>query len=368
MNKKFLVIAIIVGALLGFLAGMLNIQLSDFGLSFEGLLITLVSFVVLMVLHIALHEAGHLIAGLMSGYKFVSYRLMNLMWMKHEDGTIRLHKFSLAGTGGQCLMSPPGDMDDVYPVIFYNLGGPLMNLLLALVAFLVLRMTSSQAIKNIAVDGIFIGLVFAFMNGVPARSMGINNDGLNALELTRSPGARKAFWVQLHVCEAQSFGKRLKDMPEEWFAPDPADDLTNSLVASRMVFRENLLMDRHHFDEAEALAGDLMDSEAGVPGIYQGLLKCDMITTSLLSGKDCDNLADDGLTKILKSMNTLPQVVRTSYAIALLKDRDTQKAAACKRAFEALASTYPYASDLASEREIIALIDERNRVCENQSD
>lgn len=57
-------------------------------------------------LQIIVHEAGHLAFGLLSGYAFSSFRIMDFMWIK-EDGKLRLKKFSLAGTGGQCLMEPP---------------------------------------------------------------------------------------------------------------------------------------------------------------------------------------------------------------------------------------------------------------------
>ena len=56
--------------------------------------------------HMILHEAGHLIFGLMTGYKFNSFRIASFMWIR-ENGKLRLKRHSLAGTGGQCLMTPP---------------------------------------------------------------------------------------------------------------------------------------------------------------------------------------------------------------------------------------------------------------------
>lgn len=38
---------------------------------------------------------------------------------------------TLAGTGGQCLMSPPEYNGGSYPYVWYNLGGVLVNFLLA---------------------------------------------------------------------------------------------------------------------------------------------------------------------------------------------------------------------------------------------
>ena len=54
-------------------------------------------------IHIVLHETGHLIFGLMSGYQFSSFRIGTHMLMK-ENGKLVHRKIKIAGTGGQCLM------------------------------------------------------------------------------------------------------------------------------------------------------------------------------------------------------------------------------------------------------------------------
>ena len=61
---------------------------------------------VALFFHIIIHEAGHLVFGLMTGYKFCSFRVASFMWLK-ENGKLKLKRLSVAGTGGQCLMSPP---------------------------------------------------------------------------------------------------------------------------------------------------------------------------------------------------------------------------------------------------------------------
>ena len=56
--------------------------------------------------HMLIHEAGHLVFGLMTGYKFSSFRIASFMWLK-ESGKLKLKRVNVAGTGGQCLMIPP---------------------------------------------------------------------------------------------------------------------------------------------------------------------------------------------------------------------------------------------------------------------
>ena len=44
--------------------------------------------------HIIIHEAGHLVFGLLTGYKFSSFRVASFMWLK-EDGKLKLKRLSI---------------------------------------------------------------------------------------------------------------------------------------------------------------------------------------------------------------------------------------------------------------------------------
>ena len=65
-----------------------------------------IAMFVAIVLHIILHEGGHLLMGFATGYRFISFRIASVAFIRKE-GRIRIRRFRLAGTGGQCLMSPP---------------------------------------------------------------------------------------------------------------------------------------------------------------------------------------------------------------------------------------------------------------------
>lgn len=87
-----------------------------------------ISMYAFMLIQIIIHESGHLVFGLFTGYKFSSFRIFSFMWVK-ENGKVRLRRLSIAGTGGQCLMSPPDMVEGRIPVVLYNLGGSFMNIL-----------------------------------------------------------------------------------------------------------------------------------------------------------------------------------------------------------------------------------------------
>ena len=58
----------------------------------------------------------------------------------------------------------------------------------------------------------------------------------------------------------------------------------------------------------------------------------------------------------MKAMPDHPSILRTQYAIALLRDRDADQAAERLRAFEAAAKKHAFPAEAQSEREIIAAI------------
>lgn len=307
-------------------------------------------------IELIIHEGGHLVFGLLSGYTFSSFRIGSLMFLK-EDGKTRVCRLSLAGTGGQCLMCPPDIVDGRMPYVLYNLGGVIMNLVSAAVFLLIFSAAGGVSfVPGFCLIMAVAGVGIAVVNGVPMRLGTVDNDGYNALSLGKNPAALRSFWVQLKANEEIAKGTRLKDMPEEWFWVPDDEELKNSMVAVMAVFYENRLIDERRFSEAAELIDHLKSVETGIVGVHMGLLTCDRIYCELVGGGDTA-LVDSLLTKeqltIMKQMKTNPTVLRTQYVMALLKDRDEAKAAELKKQFAKYAERYPYKSDVESELELM---------------
>ena len=117
---------LIVGAVLGVFFAEIIFSTTR---SLEWFAVGFFSLILSFYLHIILHEGGHLVAGLASGYKFVSFRIGSVLWIKIQ-GKIRRKRLSLPGTGGQCLLDPPAMDGGRFPAVLYNLGGGLANLIL----------------------------------------------------------------------------------------------------------------------------------------------------------------------------------------------------------------------------------------------
>ena len=322
-----------------------------FGLRFLCLLVA-------FYLQIIIHEAGHLLFGLQTGYRFVSFRVGSFLWTK-VDGKLRLKRYALAGTGGQCLMAPPDLQDGKIPLVLYNLGGCLLNLAASLLFLLAYCLCPNVPfVSSLLLMLCLVGVAFALVNGIPLQLGRVDNDGRNALSLGKNPAAVYGFWMQLKCVEEMDKGVRLKDMPAEWFTFPAETDLPNSMVAAQAVFACNRLMDACRFAEADALMAHLLAVNSGISGLHRGLLVCDRITVELLG--DCRPEVIDGMLtkevkKLMKAMKTFPSVCRTEYALALLHRKDLPKAAKWAKAFEKLAPSYPYPQEIEAERALMEL-------------
>lgn len=316
-------------------------------------------------IHIVLHETGHLIFGLMSGYQFSSFRIGTHMLMK-ENGKLVHRKIKIAGTGGQCLMIPPEMVDGKFPVVLYNLGGSIVNLVVA-----ALMIPVFVAIDKSSVFALFVflfiamGAITGLSNGIPMRTKTVDNDGYNAISLGKSREAMRAFWIQMKTNEQLTKGIRTKDMPEEWFEVPSDDAMKNPMVATIGVYAASRMMDQHRFEEAGKLIDYMLKIETGMVALHRNLLICDQIYLELIGQNRSDRveaLYTKELKKFMKAMKTFPSVIRLEYAYRLLAEHDPESAAKSMAAFEKVAATYPYPNDINTERELMEIVDDKVNV------
>lgn len=369
-NKKKIVwqqyIAIAFYLLIGTICGLLIIRYIDTTSSlkrkpYEEILlfaVFLFSIYIAIFFQMIIHEAGHLVFGLLSGYSFSSFRIASFMLVE-QNGKLSFKRFSLAGTGGQCLMIPPEMVNGKFPVILYNLGGSLMNFIAGII-FLGLYFVLNRLsfISNFMLMISAIGFIFAIMNGVPMRMGMVDNDGYNAYSLCKNGEALRSFWIQLKMNAQISKGIRLKDMPEEWFSVPEDKALKNSMVSVMGVISCNRLMDEHKFTKADMLMSHLLETDTAIVGLHRNLMMCDRIYCELITDnrqEKLNQMMNKELKKFMKAMKKNPSVLRTEYAYALLAESDNAKAEEIKVQFEKNAKNYPYQSEIDSELELIEI-------------
>ena len=357
----FLIIGGVCGWFFGYYLGETVSEGASPGETLMSVGILLLGFYVMLYLQIVVHEAGHLVFGLLTGYRFSLFRIGSLTFLRDPvSGNIRVKRMQLAGTGGQCLLVPPQPVDGKIPFALYHLGGSLMNLIASAVFFALYQICRPiPTLSLIMLVGVIVGIAYAMMNGIPMRLGAIDNDGYNLYAQTKSQTAMEAMRIQLLIAEASARGVRLRDMPGEWFVIPDGASLENSMVAVISVFACNRLMDEGKYDEAEEAIRSLCAAKTGMVGVHRSLLICDRLTCLLLRGDTA--AAEQCLTKqllsFMKAMKNNPTILRCQYAVARFLKQDDGEAQAVMKRFELCAKTHPFVSDIESEREIIAAID-----------
>lgn len=359
------VIGIVVMLLIGFGVGFFGAgaidQLGggDGGRFFINLGIALVGLYIAFFLQIILHEGGHLVFGLLTGYRFVSFNVCGFIWHKGPDGKLRMGRIQLAGAGGQCLMAPPDYNGGKFPFVLYNLGGVLVNLITAVLFGLLAWLIPVTWLRLLMAMQVVIGVAFAMMNGLPVPLATIQNDGKNILCIRKDASARRAFWAQMSIAAEMAERVRLKSMPDEWFASYPEEAMDNPIVTAVAVMNTSRLMDALDFDAAEKEIRALLAREKGVLGLYKATMSCDGAVCELIAGRPADlteSLSTKENQQIFKAMKDHPTMLRTQYALALLKEQDAAKAEKLLADFEKAAKRHPYPQEVDGEREILLAI------------
>lgn len=349
--------SLIIGALCGLLiTRYIDLPHSEGG-GFLSVFLLFAILILSLYMQIILHEAGHLICGLLSGYQFSSFRIGSLILVRSR-GKLHFGRLTIAGTGGQCLMRPPMLKDGKIPVRLYNLGGAIMNLLLSVLFFILYFLAAPGILKTACLMNIVLGLLFAATNGIPMRMGLIDNDGKNAFSLEKNPDAILAFYHQLKVNESVAECIRLRDMPIEWFTVADEADRENAMVATIEVFACNRLMDELRFEEAEEKIRALL-SRGGAVGLHRNLLTCDLFYLTLRKGdwQGAAALITKEQKAFMRAMKKFPTVIRTEYLFARYVSKDNAALAKQTDLWKRCKKHYPYSADIASEQELIDLME-----------
>lgn len=359
-KMAFTIIFFILSLLAGFIIGRLFLSnmkapgkgTNNLPMVFIILTIYILSFYVQMILH----EAGHLIFGLLTGYRFLSFRIASFMWVK-DNGKIRFCRYTLAGTGGQCLLAPPEWTQKGIPYVWYNLGGVIMNLLCAVIGTVLYFFVSKDGLPGtVFICMIIVGIILALLNGLPLKTESVNNDGHNIVAISKNKDSLRAWWLMMKINEDVTYGIRLKDMPDTWFEIPAESTWKNVMQVDLAVFHANRLLDQGKIDECRELITRLFDADTAMQGIYRWMLGMDLVYCELLGEQKADiieNFNSKELKQLQSSMSKFPSVIRTQYAYYLLAKKDEKEANLYRSKFDKIAKNYPYRAEIASETELM---------------
>lgn len=312
-NILFLSLSMGVGLLLGVFSG---VFLPETVLEWNvfHFVLGIIFFCLSYFLHILIHELGHLIFGLLTGYSFVSFRVGSFTVIK-EDGKFKRKKFHLPGTGGQCLMSPPEYSEKSFPYVIYNLGGVLLNLVASIIALGIIVGIEQLSAFSLVGWQLFLvaGLFTAMTNGIPVKIGGLPNDGHNIYSLMKKEENKKVFFIQLKMNALMTQGIRIKDIPFEELSVDELNTQTSTLQAAVHILQYNWYLDRLNLEKAQQKLTELLSYMDNYPLFYKQELACEQLFLALVSHEDSaviEELYNEELKTYIKKMTFLPNKKR----------------------------------------------------------
>lgn len=286
----------------------------------------LFSLIFVIILQVFIHEVGHLLFGILTGYDFVSFRIFNFIVYK-KSGTLHLGKGILSGTGGQCILTPSFEEADNIPFFWYNAGGVIANLFITLIMLCGIFISPENSIsRTIFVFSAVIGILFSLYNGIPIKNRLIANDGYNISKMINDPQAKRAFWRMFKISELHTKGISLKDCPKEWFTP-LRDDCNNPLICGFNIYILLRYLEKQDFQNALKICNKIIEAENTL-GLYRNEAICEkQFCEIMLSLQEGEIKCSTALTKsnVKERINTAIRF-HTLYAYQIFVKNDLKEA------------------------------------------
>lgn len=352
----------VLGVVIFWMIGFDNIDKMPFWLFVISYVGTWVGLYVALIATTIIHEAGHLVCGLMSGYKFLSFRILSINFCKYEDG-FKIKRFSIPGTGGQCLMAPPEYNDGNFKYKLYLAGGNIATFIvlvteILLALFVGLDVVIGRALLMMAI----VSLYLFVLNVIPMTAGGVANDAYDIRSLGNNPEHKKEFWLSLDVNAKSQIGFELSEVGVDFDAMNDEELLKETegiAIQIKLNMKVNYLLYEKRFEEAYTLCKKLV-ADKNVIEFYKSELKCDKMFLEIMLD-DAENVkktySDSVKLHITKTHKFMVQRMRLMYAYYLLIENDQLKAEKEKKCFEKACLSYPNLGEVKSERKIMEHID-----------
>lgn len=362
-KHKGTIFLILASATLGFIMGPLSqgllkeffvkyIHSDKFYVEILNMALMILIFVIGFIIHIILHEGGHLVFGLISGYDFVSFRVGSLTLIK-EDGSFKFKRYSIPGTAGQCLMMPPEKKNEDFPFILYNLGGALFNIIVSSITIVIaLSLKELSWIKVILILTSGAGLIAAITNGIPLKIGGIANDGHNIMTMIRDKDSRDSFYLQLRVNGLLTSGIRIRDMDYDDFILKEDIDYKNPLNFSRIFINHNYHLDKCDFKSAKEALDFGRRYVNSTIAIYRMEWLSEVLFLELIGDYDSqriEELYDENLKKYIEASKFMLNKKRIMMAYQLIYKKDKNTAIKYLQELKDLAKRYPVKGEVDME-------------------
>ena len=321
-----------------------------------GIVWILVAVLLAAVLSIIIHEGGHLVAGLLTGYKFVSFRFFNWTLIR-KDGRLQWRNFELEGTGGQCLMAPPDKPLEEIDTRWYNAGGVLANVVTTLLAIVLIWACDLPDWLDILLGLMALfGVFFALTNGIPMKLGGVANDGYNLLQLEKDQATKQTFGNVLELNARNQGGETYGQMPERLFnIPDPID-WKNPMHAVAVLASATRKQALHQWEESYHQLTEAYHHKSEILPLYMLELENMMTLACIATGRDDEarqHYTDEVAKYVTRHAPTQSDKQMTTMAVALTLENDRPKAESILSKLEDERDKYIHQGDVAMSLDLM---------------
>ena len=315
-----------------------------------------------LIISTIIHEFGHLICGLISGYKYLNFRVLSFNLCKYEDG-FKIKRFTIPGTGGQCLMAPPEYNEGNFKYKLYLLGGNITTFILLVLEMLFVAFAGIDILAGRAVLLSAVITTYLFiLNAIPMKVGGIANDAYDLKNLGKNQEQKKEFWNSLDINAKNHNGLELSEIGVDFDSMDDDEllkDIDGIAIQIKLNIKVNYLIYVKRYEEAYELCKKLLGKKEVIE-LYKCELRCDKMFLEIMMGNEekvKSTYSDSVKQYINKTHKFMLQRMRLMYAYYLLIEKDEAKALKEKNYFEKMCPRYPDLGEIKSERKLMELIE-----------
>ena len=285
------------------------------------LLLILLAFFLSLPLHIILHEAGHLLGGLLSGYNFIMFRLFNTVWIKTDEG-ISKRRQQVQGILGQALMMPPEDKDNP-PFLLYHSSGFLVNLLTGVLLIVLGNMISNSTVSLILYAVAGSALLLFLMNCIPMQP----NDGYNIVEQIKRPETTTELTSILRLYGEMVRGTSFTEL-QKYIHLDEIESIENPNNVTLLTAQAAAYQEQYDFDSARKIYAEIWEQRDDLLEPHKPDAYLNYLFNLLMTDPHHEDIAKLKETTALKNYSKakLADVLKTQAAEALYVDDDFTRA------------------------------------------
>lgn len=192
--------------------------------------------ILLIYIAIAVHEAGHWLAGLGAGFRTIRLSVGPLMISRKGGRTAVVWDRSLPLMSGFTFMVPDDNRALLKRFSWFIIGGPLMSLIVGLLCLAAASMMLASGLRIAIISLGCLSFLLALFTLIPARSGGFHTDGAKLLMLWRGGETASHLLALLRLTYECQAGTRPRDWPGDAIAileagaPEGSDEMTASAL------------------------------------------------------------------------------------------------------------------------------------------